>query len=58
MDLVPTGGNWIVELNIEGTRLFALKRQVDDLAVNASVQMAISLRDLHIFDTSGDRITA
>nr|WP_321445540.1 ABC transporter ATP-binding protein [uncultured Cohaesibacter sp.] len=58
MDLVPTGGNWIVELNIEGTRLFALKRQVDDLAVDASVQMAISLRDLHIFDTSGDRITA
>ncbi|WP_114011541.1 ABC transporter ATP-binding protein [Cohaesibacter intestini] len=58
LDLVPTGGNWIVELNIDGTRLFALKRQVDALSIGASVHMAIGLRDLHIFDTGGDRITA
>ncbi|TLP43907.1 ABC transporter ATP-binding protein [Cohaesibacter sp. CAU 1516] len=58
LDLVPTGGNWIVELSIDGTRLFALKRQVDALSIGASVHMAIGLRDLHIFDTGGDRITA
>ncbi|WP_373237562.1 ABC transporter ATP-binding protein [Cohaesibacter celericrescens] len=56
MDLVPTGGSWIAELDINGTRIFALRSQVKGLAVGATVQLSIGLGDLRVFDTDGNRI--
>ncbi len=56
IDLVPTGGNWIVELDIAGARLFALKAQVRDLKPDQLVQLSVSKQDLHAFDAAGDRL--
>jgi len=56
IDLVPTGGNWIVELDVAGSRLFALKAQVRDLKPDQLVQLSVSKQDLHAFDAAGDRL--
>ncbi|SDR16613.1 ABC transporter ATP-binding protein [Pseudovibrio sp. Tun.PSC04-5.I4] len=57
IDLVPTGGNWIIELDIAGTRLFALKAQIGDLKPEQLIQLSVSKNDLHAFDAAGDRLT-
>ena len=55
-DLVPTGGNWIIELDIAGSRLFALKAQKEGLTSGERVELTIRQSDLHVFDATGDRI--
>ena len=55
-DLVPTGGNWIIELDIAGSRLFALKVQTEGLSSGDTVEVSIRQSDLHVFDAAGDRI--
>ncbi|MDX1743602.1 MAG: ABC transporter ATP-binding protein [Ruegeria sp.] len=56
VDLVPTGGTWIIELNISGYRLFALKAHVRGLELEQTVQLSINRDDLHAFDAEGDRL--
>ena len=56
VDLVPTGGNWIIELDVMGTQIFVLNRLVDGLSVGNDVSFSINTRDLHVFDTDGNRI--
>lgn len=56
VDLVPTGGNWIIELDVEGTKIFVLNRLTDGLSIGNDVSFSINTRDLHVFDTDGNRI--
>ncbi|MBT4883726.1 MAG: TOBE domain-containing protein, partial [Glaciecola sp.] len=58
VDFVPTGGNWIVEINVAGTKLFALNRQVEGLSIGDDVSILVDLRDLHLFDVDGNRLSA
>ncbi len=55
-DLVPTGGNWIVELDVDGTSLFALRVQAEGMAPGDRVDLSIGAGDLHLFDAAGDRV--
>lgn len=56
VDLVPTGGNWIIELDVSGTQIFVLSRLVEDLTVGNDITFSIHTCDLHAFDTDGNRI--
>ncbi len=55
-DRVPTGGNWIVELDIDGRSLFALTIQAGGLTPGAPVSLSVPKGDLHAFDAGGDRL--
>jgi len=56
VDVLPTGGNWIVELSADGARLFAIVGAAPAFAAGAHVQVAPGARDMHLFDAAGVRI--
>ena len=56
--ILPTGGNWIVELTAAGTRLFLTTGKVPEARVGDSVGYAVDPESLHVFDTAGHRSEA
>ncbi|WP_312363533.1 ABC transporter ATP-binding protein [Ensifer sp.] len=58
VEVVPTGGSWIVELSVEGERFFAIAGELPDAAQGESVFFHVEPRHLHIFDVEGRRIAA
>lgn len=57
IDVLPTGGSWVIELAVEGERVFAIVGSAPRLAVGAEIRLGIAPGDLHLFDEGGIRIT-
>jgi iron(III) transport system ATP-binding protein len=58
VDVLPTGGSWIVELSADGERIFAIAGTAPGLAPGDTVHLALNARDMHLFDAAGQRIGA
>lgn len=56
--ILPTGGSWILELAVEGERLFVTANQPPTLNVNDQVGFRVERRAILVFDTNGNRIAA
>jgi iron(III) transport system ATP-binding protein len=58
VDVLPTGGSWIVELAVEGERIFAIAGTAPGLEPGDPVHLALNPEDIHMFDEMGQRIVA
>ncbi|MDV3130136.1 ABC transporter ATP-binding protein [Mycobacterium sp. 21AC1] len=56
--VLPTGGSWTMEIVCDGRHLFATTSISPDITPGDEVRMRIASRDVHVFDTEGDRIDA
>jgi iron(III) transport system ATP-binding protein len=56
VDVLPTGGSWIVELAVEGARIFAIAGTAPGLSPGQRVQLGLEAEDIHLFDDKGRRI--
>ena len=56
VDVVPTGGSWIVELDVEGTRFFAIAADNPRKHAGDTTHFWIERRHLHLFDRDKKRI--
>jgi len=56
IDILPTGGNWIIELSVDGEQIFAITGSAPDFASGETVRLGLMARDLHLFDADGTRI--
>lgn len=55
LDVVPTGGNWIIEVSAAQRKLHALVDDAPDFKVGDDVFIWTENDQLHIFDEAGDR---
>lgn len=53
--VLPTGGSWILEFDVDGRRLFGTTSVPNRHPVGTRVEVAIDSADVHVFDRSGDR---
>jgi len=58
IDIVPTGGSWIVELSADGEKFFAITPEPPGVAPGEQVGLSVPHESLHIFDAAGSRIEA
>ncbi|OWZ90020.1 ABC transporter ATP-binding protein [Ensifer sp. OTU672] len=58
VEVVPTGGSWIVELSIDGEQFFAIAGELPEAARGDTVFFHVEPQHLHIFDNAGRRIAA
>lgn len=56
VDILPTGGNWIIELSVEGEQIFAITGSAPDFISGDTIRLGLQARDLHLFDADGTRI--
>jgi len=56
LDIVPTGGSWIVELAVDTDRFHAITAQAPRVAPGGTVGLSVAREHLHIFDAAGSRI--
>ncbi len=56
IDIVPTGGNWIVELNVGDDRILGLSGNVDEFDVDNEITFTIERKHLHLFDSGSSRV--
>jgi len=56
VDIVPTGGSWIVELNAGDERILGLSENVEDLAVGDTITFTVERKHLHLFDSGLTRV--
>ncbi|WIY52047.1 ABC transporter ATP-binding protein [Devosia sp. YIM 151766] len=56
VDIVPTGGSWIVELSVDNDKFFAITPEAPRVAPGGNVGLSVSREHLHIFDAAGRRI--
>lgn len=56
IDILPTGGNWIIELSVEGEQIFAIIGSAPDFISGDIIRLGLQARDLHLFDAAGTRI--
>jgi iron(III) transport system ATP-binding protein len=56
VDVVPTGGSWIVELSVDGDKFFAITPESPLAARGQQVGLSVARESLHIFDAAGSRI--
>ncbi len=57
VDIVPTGGSWIVELNADYERILGLSQNVEGLAVGDMITFTVESRHLHLFDSGSSRVS-
>lgn len=55
-DLVPTGGNWIVELQIQHRKIHALTSDRSGLATGEEVFFSVHRDHFHLFDSKSNRV--
>ena len=56
IDIVPTGGSWIVELNVDNERILGLSENVEVLAVGDMITFTVERKHLHLFDSGSSRV--
>lgn len=56
VDVLPTGGNWIIELSAEGEQIFAIAGSAPGVNAGDTIRLGLNPRDLHLFDAAGARI--
>jgi iron(III) transport system ATP-binding protein len=56
-DLVPTGGNWIVELQIQNRKIHALTSDRGGLATGEEISFSVHRDHLHLFDRQSNRVS-
>lgn len=56
IDIVPTGGSWIVELNVDNERILGLSENVEVLAVGDMITFTVERKYLHLFDSGSSRV--
>ncbi|WP_182418351.1 ABC transporter ATP-binding protein [Bartonella sp. HY038] len=54
--ILPTGGNWIIELNKDGHTVFASTHQPPNYETGSKVAIAIQAKNQHGFDQTGSRV--
>ena len=57
VDIVPTGGNSIVEMRVGSTPLFAIVSETTGLHVGDETAIWVPFRQLHLFDAAHSRVT-
>ena len=55
--ILPTGGNWIVELDISGSTLFTSTNVAPDFSAGDKLHFQVDRSRLHLFNIEGDRIS-
>lgn len=55
-DILPTGGSWIIELSVDGERIFAIADRVPTVRVGQAVLLAVESHHIHLFDSQGNRM--
>jgi iron(III) transport system ATP-binding protein len=58
VDVVPTGGSWIVELSVDGDKFFAITPETPIAGRGSQVGLSVGRESLHIFDAAGRRLEA
>ncbi len=56
VDIVPTGGSWIVELDVDGSRFFAIATENPRKAAGETTHFWVERQHLHLFDRNRNRI--
>jgi iron(III) transport system ATP-binding protein len=56
-DLVPTGGNWIVELQIQNRKIHALTSDRSGMATGEEISFSVHRDHLHLFDRQSKRVS-
>ena len=56
VDIVPTGGSWIVELDTAGERILVLSGDIEGLAAGAEVAFTVDRKHVHLFDSGASRV--
>lgn len=56
--ILPTGGSWTIEIACDGRHLFATTSIPPDVGPGDDVRIRVAGRDVHVFDTEGDRVDA
>ncbi|WP_198958842.1 ABC transporter ATP-binding protein [Candidimonas nitroreducens] len=54
--IMPTGGNWIIELSVAGQKLFATTNTPPHARLGDEISFWADRADLHLFDESGNRL--
>ena len=54
--ILPTGGNWIVELDIAGSPLFVSTNEPPEFNSGESVYFQVDQTGLHLFNLDGQRV--
>ncbi|MBN7778503.1 ABC transporter ATP-binding protein [Nitratireductor aquimarinus] len=55
-DILPTGGSWIVDLSVDGEKIFAIAGSAPRHTVGETVEVSVDPTELHLFDAQGKRI--
>ncbi|MFN7103853.1 MAG: ABC transporter ATP-binding protein [Pseudorhizobium sp.] len=56
VDIVPTGGSWIIELDVQGKRLLAIANDTPGKVAGDTTHFWVERRHLHLFDREKKRI--
>ncbi|AXV18424.1 ABC transporter ATP-binding protein (plasmid) [Neorhizobium sp. SOG26] len=56
VDVVPTGGSWIVEIDVQRTRFFAIATENPRLSAGDTTHFWVERQHLHLFDREKQRI--
>ena len=56
--ILPTGGNWILELDSGDGKLFLTTHESPEIAIGSKITLWAKPKALHVFDRAGQRIVA
>ena len=54
--ILPTGGSWIIEAEVEGQTLFLTTTTQPDFGAGDALQISVPPVALHVFDEGGARL--
>lgn len=58
VDIVPTGGSWIVELDVGGLQFFAIATESPTFGIGDAISFNAEQRHIHLFDHDNRRIAS
>ncbi len=56
IDIVPTGGSWIVELEVGNEKILGLSGSVEPFTAGDTISFTVTHKHLHLFDANSYRI--